>query len=196
MLANHRFNDFLLRFPEDVQLILKDMIPSYQQGYLDYVYQTEKADIQARRIKNLVKNFRKMDYTYVMPMPQDLALEIVSDWIYPSQFNLNLADMTKEILSADARENRYFVVIWNGALMGYFRILQTGDAVDLLLSLKPKYLGQGNGARFYQAVEDFLKKLDIGNTLQVRITEPKVQEFFLDRGFYASSLNHTFVKRL
>ena len=49
MLENNQFNDFLLRFPEDVQLILTDMIPRYQQGYLDYVHQTEKVDIQIGR---------------------------------------------------------------------------------------------------------------------------------------------------
>ncbi|ABP90908.1 Acetyltransferase [Streptococcus suis 05ZYH33] len=40
MLENNRLNELILRFPEDVQLIFKDMIPSYQLGYVDYVYQT------------------------------------------------------------------------------------------------------------------------------------------------------------
>lgn len=71
---------FLLRFLEDVSFILIDMTPRCQPGYLDYVHQTEKVDIQARQIKNLVKNFRKIDCTYIRPMPQDLALNIVQNW--------------------------------------------------------------------------------------------------------------------
>lgn len=196
MLTNSQFSDFLLRFPEDVQLILKDMIPSYQQGYMDYVYQTDKVDIQARRIKNLIKNFRIMDYTYVMPMPQDLALEIASDWIYPSYLEIDLQDVNREILSADARENRYFVVIWNGAMMGYFRLLQTEATADLFLSLKPKYLGKGNGSRFYQAIEGFLKKQGRVEILQVKATEQRVQKFFVDCGFNEDLSDTRFVKRL
>ncbi|MBF0805657.1 GNAT family N-acetyltransferase [Streptococcus sp. 19428wA2_WM07] len=196
MLTNSQFSDFLLRFPEDVQLVLKDMIPSYQQGYMDYVYQTDKVDIQARRIKNLIKNFRIMGYTYVMPMPQDLALEIASDWMYPSYLEIDLQDVNREILSADARENRYFVVIWNGAMMGYFRLLQTEATADLFLSLKPKYLGKGNGIRFYQAIEGFLKKQGRVEILQVKATEQRVQRFFVDCGFNEDLSDTRFVKRL
>ncbi len=55
MLENNRLNELILRFPEDVQLIFKDMIPSYQLGYADYVYQTDNYATQNRRIKNLAK---------------------------------------------------------------------------------------------------------------------------------------------
>jgi ribosomal-protein-alanine N-acetyltransferase len=73
MLEHNRLNQLMLRFPEDVQLIFNEMIPSYQLGYADYVYQTDDVATQNRRIKNLAKNFRKMDYFYVMSLPQDLA---------------------------------------------------------------------------------------------------------------------------
>ncbi len=78
MLENNRLNDLLNRFPEDVQIIFKEMIQAYQLGYVDYVYQTDKVDVQNRRIKNLIKSFRRMDYFYVMPLSQDLALEIAT----------------------------------------------------------------------------------------------------------------------
>lgn len=196
MLENNQFNDFLLRFPEDVQLILTDMIPRYQQGYLDYVHQTEKVDIQARRIKNLVKNFRKMDYTYVMPMPQDLALEIAQNWIFPSEFAFSLEVMKSELLSPAAREGKYFIVIWNGALLGYFRSLPEGDKLDLFLALNPKYLRQGKGQRFYQAIEAFIKEQEQGTALQVETLEPKVQAFFRACGFSWSSASQTLTKNL
>lgn len=196
MIENSRFSDFLLRFPTDVQLILADMIPRYQQGYLDYVYQTEKVDIQARRIKNLVKNFRKMDYTYVMPMPQDLALEITQDWLFPAELVFSLGEMKDQLLSPAAREGKYFVVIWNGALLGYFRILPQGDTLDLFLALKPKYLRQGKGVRFYQAIEAFIKEQEQGTALQVETLEPKVQDFFRTCGFSWSSAGQPLIKNL
>ncbi|NYS49507.1 GNAT family N-acetyltransferase [Streptococcus danieliae] len=196
MIENPRFSDFLLRLPTDVQLILADMIPRYQQGYLDYVYQIEKVDIQALRIKNLVKNFRKMDYTYVMPMPQDLALEIIQDWLFPAEFVFSLGEMKGELLSPATREEKYFVVIWNGALLGYFRLLPQGDKLDLFLALKPKYLRQGRGARFYQTIEAFIKQQEQGTALQVETLEPKIQEFFRTCGFSWSSAGQTLIKNL
>ncbi|WP_247644658.1 hypothetical protein [Streptococcus sp. NLN64] len=129
MLENTAFSAFLERFPEDVQLILREMIPSYQQGYLDYVYQTDKPEIQARRIKNLVKNFRMMDYTFVMSLPQELALEIVSDWQYPPGFTELLDPSQFELLDAEASEGREFGVIWNGRSLGHFRLDQTDKSV-------------------------------------------------------------------
>lgn len=162
MLENKRLNELILRFPEDVQLIFKDMIPSYQLGYTDYVYQTDNVDTQNRRIKNLVKNFRKMDYFYVMPLPQDLALEIASQWRYepPYDFYNASADAKDyaELISPEARGERFFAVIRNGALMGYFCIDQTGDSLELGLGMKPSFTGQGQGRAFYQAIEDYIKQ--------------------------------------
>ncbi|MFX3997922.1 acetyltransferase [Streptococcus suis] len=40
MLEQNRLTELILRFPEDVLLIFKDMIPSYLLVYVDYVYQT------------------------------------------------------------------------------------------------------------------------------------------------------------
>lgn len=160
MLENNRLNELILRFPEDAQLIFKDMIPSYQLGYVDYVYQTDHYATQNRRIKNLAKNFRKMDYFYIMPLPQDLALEIANQWRYQAPLDAYTIsadpETYAEMISPEARGDRFFAVIRNAALMGYFCIDQDGEVVELRLGMKPSLTGQGNGRAFYQAIEDYL----------------------------------------
>lgn len=160
MLENNRLNQFMLRFPEDVQLIFNEMIPSYQLGYADYVHQTDDIATQNRRIKNLAKNFRKMDYFYIMPLPQDLALEIANQWRYQAPLDVYTISADPktyaEIISPEARGDRFFAVIRNAALMGYFCMDQDGETVDIRLGLKPSLTGQGNGRAFYQTIEDYI----------------------------------------
>ncbi|MFI3112750.1 GNAT family N-acetyltransferase [Streptococcus suis] len=155
MLENNRLNELILRFPEDVQLIFKDMILSYQLGYVDYVYQTDNYATQNRRIKNLAKNFR-----YIMPLPQDLALEIANQWRYQPPLDAYTISANPEtyaeMISPEARGDRFFAVIRNAALMGYFCIDQDGETVDIRLGMKPSLTGQGNGRAFYQTIEDYI----------------------------------------
>ncbi|WP_261309564.1 GNAT family N-acetyltransferase [Streptococcus suis] len=136
-------------------MIFKDMIPSYQLGYVDYVYQTDNYATQNRRIKNLAKNFR-----YIMPLPQDLALEIANQWRYQPPLDAYTISANPEtyaeMISPEARGDRFFAVIRNAALMGYFCIDQDGETVDIRLGMKPSLTGQGNGRAFYQTIEDYI----------------------------------------
>ncbi|MCP8379484.1 GNAT family N-acetyltransferase [Streptococcus suis] len=141
-------------------MIFKDMIPSYQLGYVDYVYQTDSYATQNRRIKNLAKNFRRMDYFYIMPLPQDLALEIANQWRYQPPLDAYTISANPEtyaeMISPEARGDRFFAVIRNAALMGYFCIDQDSETVDIHLGMKPSLTGQGNGRAFYQTIEDYV----------------------------------------
>uniref|UniRef100_UPI00289A49C0 N-acetyltransferase n=1 Tax=Streptococcus parasuis TaxID=1501662 RepID=UPI00289A49C0 len=154
MLENNRLNQLMLRFPEDVQLIFNEMISSYQLGYADYVYQTDDVATQNRRIKNLAKNLRKMDYFYVMSLPQDLALEIANQWQYPSPYDFysvsSQLETYTQIITPEARGDRFFAVIRNAALMGYFQVEQVDKELSFHLGMKPSLMGQGNGRAFYQ----------------------------------------------
>lgn len=162
MIENNRLNELISRFPEDVQVLFQDMIPAYQLGYVDYVYQTDKVDVQQRRIKNLAKTFRCMDYYSVMPLTQDLALEIANQWMYepPYDFYNAVADPEDyaELISPEARGDRYFAVIRNAGLLGYFTYEWSADVLTLGLGMKPERTGQGDGRAFYQVIEDYLIK--------------------------------------
>lgn len=188
MLENNHLNELILRFPEDVQLIFKDMIPSYQLGYVDYVYQTDNYGTQNRRIKNLSKNFRKMDYFYITPLSQDLALEIANHWRYQAPLDVYTISVNSEtyaeMISPEARGDRFFAVIRNAALMGYFCIDQDGETVDIRLGMKPSLMGQGNGRAFYQAIEDCVEHVQPASIkLTVATFHRKAQTLFHAFGF-------------
>ncbi|HEL1653083.1 TPA: GNAT family N-acetyltransferase [Streptococcus suis] len=101
-----------------------------------------------------------MDYFYIMPLPQDLALEIANQWRYQPPLDAytisSNSETYAEMISPEARGDRFFAVIRNAALMGYFCIDQDGETVDIRLGMKPSLTGQGNGRAFYQAIEDYL----------------------------------------
>lgn len=162
MLENNRVGDLLREFPEDVQFIFQEMILAYQRGYADYVYKTDKADVQQRRIKNLAKSFRRMDYFYIMPLDQELAVAIAT-WQYEAPYDFYDARADEEdlaeLLSQEAREGRYFAVIRNGALMGYFCLEwdAAGHGAELGLGMNPLYTGKGQGIAFYQTIEDYIR---------------------------------------
>ncbi|HEL1702093.1 TPA: GNAT family N-acetyltransferase [Streptococcus suis] len=101
-----------------------------------------------------------MNYFHIMPLPQDLALEIANQWRYQAPLDAHTISANPEtyaeMISPEARGNRFFAVIRNAALMGYFCIDQDGETVDIRLGMKPSLIGQGNGRAFYQAIEDYI----------------------------------------
>ncbi|NQN83466.1 GNAT family N-acetyltransferase [Streptococcus suis] len=101
-----------------------------------------------------------MDYFYIMPLPQDLALDIANQWCYQPPLDAYTisanSEAYAEMISPDARGDRFFAVIRNAALMGYFSIDQDGETVDIRLGMKPSLTGQGNGRAFYQTIEDYV----------------------------------------
>ncbi|CQR24638.1 acetyltransferase GNAT Family protein [Streptococcus varani] len=141
--------------------IYLSMIPDYITGYVDYVFQTDKPDIQARRIKNLDKNFRRLltePYFWIQPMSQHSA-EVIANWHYPApcDFYDMQADPEdfEKLLSETARENTYFEVIRNGALFGFACFYPKGQYLEIGLGMKPDQTGVGLGQDFYQTIEDF-----------------------------------------
>ncbi|MBM7643303.1 GNAT family N-acetyltransferase [Streptococcus loxodontisalivarius] len=186
LLENKKLEELILRFPEDVQEIFSQMIISYQLGYVDYVYQTDDVSIQNRRIKNLVKSFRRMDYFYVMPLSQDLALDVINQWAYPkefSSFEINHKHPNySQFISEEARGDSYLAIIRNGAHIGYaYFVAQPDGDIDLTFALKPNRMGKGLGVAFYQSIEDYLKtnhqakrlllELSLDNSRALRLME-------------------------
>ena len=140
------------------------MILPYKTGYANYVFQTDKPDIQARRIKNLDKNFRRLltePYFWIQPMSQDSANQIAA-WTYPAPYDFYdmVADEEDlaQLLSQSIRDNTYFEVIRNGALFGFATFFSKKDHLEIGLGMKPDQTGQGLGVNFYQAIEDYARK--------------------------------------
>ena len=163
-MVDKRIEDIAEKMSQEGKDIYLDMIPPYKAGYVDYVFQTDKPDIQARRIKNLDKNFRRLltePYFWIQPMSQDSADQIAA-WTYPAPYDFYdmVADEEDlaQLLSESTRENTYFEVIRNGALFGFATFYPKKDHLEIGLGMKPDQTGKGLGVNFYQAIEDFARK--------------------------------------
>lgn len=161
--------------PSSAQLFSKQ-IAAFKEGYVAYVYQTDKPDVQARRIKQMNKNFQRYianPYYYLMPLGQAEAEEIADNWKYQAPYDFY--DMTAdpedyaELLDESARLGRYFQVLQNGALFGFCALEKKADAVELGLGMHPAYVGQGYGPAFYQAIEDYVKDQHQVATIQLSV---------------------------
>ena len=166
-MVDKRIEDIAEKMSQEGKDIYLAMIPPYKTGYANYVFQTDKPDIQARRIKNLDKNFRRLltePYFWNQPMSQDSAEQIAA-WTYPAPYDFYdmVADEEDlaQLLSESTRENTYFEVIRNGALFGFATFYPQKDHLEIGLGMKPDQTGQGLGVNFYQAIEDYaLKNFD------------------------------------
>lgn len=163
-MVDKRIEDIAEKMSQEGKDIYRAMIPPYKAGYVDYVFQTDKPDIQARRIKNLDKNFRRLltePYFWIQPMSQDSAEQIAA-WTYPAPYDFYdmVADEEDlaQLLSESTRENTYFEVIRNGALFGFATFFPKKDHLEIGLGMKPDQTGQGLGVNFYQAIEDYARK--------------------------------------
>ena len=163
-MVDKRIEEIAEKMSQEGKDIYLAMIPPYKTGYANYVFQTDKSDIQARRIKNLDKNFRRLltePYFWIQPMSQDSADQIAA-WTYPAPYDFYdmVADEEdlSELLSQSSRENTYFEVIRNGALFGFATFFPKKDHLEIGLGMKPDQTGQGLGVNFYQAIEDFARK--------------------------------------
>ena len=163
-MVDKRIEEIAEQMSQEGKEIYLAMIAPYKTGYADYVFQTEKIATQARRIKNLDKNFRRLltePYFWIQPMSQDSADQIAS-WTYPAPYDFYdmVADEEdlKELLSPSSRDNTYFEVIRNGALFGFATFYPQKDHLEIGLGMKPDQTGQGLGVNFYQAIEDYARK--------------------------------------
>lgn len=161
---NQNQQDFEQGLDSPCHNLFTEMIPEFQEGYLSYVFQTEKKDIQKRRIKNINKSFHRLlkePSFYLMPLSQDSAQQIANDWHYQPPFDFY--DMTadcedyEEILSADKRGHHYFQVLRNGVLFGFAAFFKRHDQLEIALGMKPDFVGKGYGRAFFQAIEDYAK---------------------------------------
>ena len=163
-MVDKRIEDIAEKMSPQGKDIYLAMIPPYKTGYANYVFQTDKPDIQVRRIKNLDKNFRRLlmePYFWIQPMSQDSADQIAA-WTYPAPYDFYdmVADEEDlaQLLSESTRENTYFEVIRNGALFGFATFYPQKDHLAIGLGMKPDQTGQGLGVNFYQAIEDYARK--------------------------------------
>ena len=91
----------------------------------------------------------------IEPLSQQHALEIANDWHYEASYDFydmkNDLEDYEEIVSPEARGDRYYQVMREGKLYGFFCLEQKGERnLELGLGMKPEHCGKGQGAGFLQ----------------------------------------------
>ncbi|AEF25392.1 GNAT family N-acetyltransferase [Streptococcus parauberis] len=156
--------EVLKRLDPQASAYFKDIIPEYQKGYLNYIYQSDNCSVQKRRLKYMSKLFllwQKKPWFYIMPMTQESAEIIAKDWLYPAPYDFyNLAadpEDYAEMIDPKLRQNSYFQVIRNGILFGFASFEINDKELEIGLGMAPKWTGQSHGKDFLRTIEDYTK---------------------------------------
>lgn len=126
-------------------------------------------------------------------------MEIANQWRYQPPLDAYTISVNPEtyaeMISPEARGDRFFAVIRNAALMGYFCIDQDGETVDIRLVMKPSLMGQGNGRAFYQAIEDYVEHVQPASIkLTVASSHQAAQALFHALGFAEREKQAEYIK--
>ncbi|MGT2784067.1 GNAT family N-acetyltransferase [Streptococcus merionis] len=179
-------------FTPETRDLYSQMIPAYQQGYADYVFQTDKPDVQQRRLKNLEKSFQKLlrePSFYILPLGQTEAEEIANDWLYEPPYDFynltNDPEDYEELLNPSKREGHYFQVLRNGAFLGFCGFFPQGHTIELGLGMNPNYTGQGLGESFYCAIETYIREHYECQTITLSVAcfNKRAQTLYQNQGF-------------
>lgn len=156
--------EVLKRLDPQASAYFKDIIPEYQKGYLNYIYQSDNCSVQKRRLKYMSKLFllwQKKPWFYIMPMTQESAEIIAKDWLYPAPYDFyNLAadpEDYAEMIDPKLRQNSYFQVIRNGILFGFASFEINDKELEIGLGMALKWTGQSHGKDFLRTIEDYTK---------------------------------------
>lgn len=131
--------DLTLAFSPPVAQLFQAMIPSFQEGYAGYVYQTKNPDTQKRRIKQLEKTFKKLlvePYYYLQELDQ------TDTYYWKKELQLELLDIRQEALSNSYRKKQELQIIRNGACIGLAVLGYLGNSVELSMDLQKSFLDQ------------------------------------------------------
>lgn len=157
-----KIQEIIKRLDPQASAYFKAIIPEYQKGYIDYIYQSDDYAVQQRRLKYMSKLFQvwqKKPWFYLMPMTQHSAEIIANDWHYPEPYDFyDLAadpEDYAEMMNPELRQNSYFQVIRNGILFGFASFEEQGSELEIGLGMAPKWTGQSHGAAFLKAIEDY-----------------------------------------
>ncbi|MET3557343.1 ribosomal-protein-alanine N-acetyltransferase [Streptococcus rupicaprae] len=158
------------RFSAPIAELFDQMIPAFQKGYADYVYQTDNPDVQKRRIKNLEKNFQKLlnkPSYYAYPLSPEEARELLKRW-----------QITEPLPKVHAEVSFHLQILRNGALLGLCQVDIQGKDLLLHPHLTPEWMDQEIRQVFYQTLEDYLRNQYPGQTL--RLILPSADSVDLD----------------
>ena len=112
----------------------------------------------------------------IEPLTQQHALEIANHWHYEAPYDFydmkNDLEDYEEIISLEARGDRYYQVMREGKLYGFFCLDQKGErTLELGLGMKPEHCGKGQGASFLQEILDFIMENFAPQVLRLSVAD-------------------------
>lgn len=210
-MVKQRVDRIASQLDELTQKLYLTMVPEYQEGYANYVYQTDQPAVQRRRIKHMNKTFHRLlsePSFYLMPMTQHSAEIIAHDWIYSPAYECY--SMTADswdyqaLLSPQARGDHYFQVLRNGVLFGFASFFEQESELEIGLGMAPDAAYQEDGASFLSSIEAFASTTYPQETyvLNVASFNKGAQSLYQKMGYqptssfeqYANGSSHSFVR--
>ncbi|MFP9226591.1 GNAT family N-acetyltransferase [Streptococcus equi subsp. zooepidemicus] len=210
-MIKHRVDRIASQLDELTQKLYLTMIPEYQEGYANYVYQTDQPDVQRRRIKHINKTFHRLlsePSFYLMPMTQHSAKIIAHDWT--CSLSYEYYSMTADswdyqaLLSPQVRGDHYFQVLRNGVLFGFASFFEQESELEIGLGMAPDAAYQEDGASFLSSIEAFASTTYPQETyvLNVATFNKGAQSLYQKMGYqptssfeqYANGRSHSFVR--
>ena len=123
-------------------------------------------------------------------LSQQHALEIANDWHYEAPYDFydikNDLEDYEEIISLEARGERYYQVLSEGELYGFFCLEQKGErSLELGLGMKPENCGKGQGAAFLQEILDFIMEIFAPQVISLSVADfnHRAQQLYLNMDF-------------
>ena len=92
----------------------------------------------------------------------------------------------EEIVSPEARGDRYYQVLREGELYGFFCLEQRGErTLELGLGMKPEHCGKGQGAAFLQEILGFIMENFAPQVISLSVADfnHRAQQLYLNMGF-------------
>ena len=92
----------------------------------------------------------------------------------------------EEIISLEARGDRYYQVLREEKLYGFFCLEQKGErTLELGLGMKPEHCGKGQGAGFLQEILDFIMENFAPQIIRLSVADfnQRAQQLYLNMGF-------------
>ena len=110
----------------------------------------------------------------IEPLTQQHALEIAKDWHYEAPYDFydmkNDLEDYEEMVSPEARRDRFYQVLSEGELYGFFCL---------------EHCGKGQGAVFLQEILDFIMENFAPQVIRLSVADfnHRAQQLYLNMGF-------------
>lgn len=93
----------------------------------------------------------------ILPLSQEMALEIATEWKYPAPYDFYDATADPEdyaeLVSEEARGDHFFAMMQKGVLVGYFCVFPIKTGLELGLGMKPSLTGLGMAELFIRQLK-------------------------------------------